>query len=103
MGKKKKFYTYFYVKNLPFPFLLFLYDHILRARLRRMLWVIFNLIKSVDLAKMSQKLQMIIDVQTDEHMKGQMDAKQFLYKSSNSSVAKFYVFNISFQIKVLKM
>lgn len=77
MGKKKKFYTYFYVKNLPFLFLLFLYDHFLRARLRRMLWVKFHLIKSVVLAKMSQKLQIIIDVQTDERMKGHMDAKQF--------------------------
>lgn len=65
-----------------------------------MLWVKFHLIKSVVLAKMSQ---IIIDVQTDERMKGQMDAKQFLYKSSNSTVAKFNVFNISFQIKVLKM
>lgn len=70
MGKKKKFYTYLYVKNLPFPFLLFLYDHFIR----RMLWVKFHLIKSVVLAKMSQ---IIIDVQTDERMKGQMDAKQF--------------------------
>lgn len=51
---------------------------------------------------MSQKLQIIIDVQTDEHMKGQMDAKQFFIQKQfcNSTVAKFYVFNISFQIKV---
>lgn len=77
MGKKKKFYTYFYVKYLPFPFLLFMNNHFLRARLRRMLWENFHLIKSVVLAKMSQKLQIIIDVQTDERMKGQMDAKQF--------------------------
>lgn len=57
MGKKKKFYTYFYVKYLPFPFLLFMNNHFLRARLRRMLWENFHLIKSVVLAKMSQKLQ----------------------------------------------
>lgn len=51
MGKKKKFYTYFYVKYLPFPFLLFMNNHFLRARLRRMLWENFHLIKSVVLAK----------------------------------------------------
>lgn len=44
-----------------------------------MLWEKFHLIKSVVLAKMSQKLQIIIDVQTDERMKGPMDAKQFFY------------------------
>lgn len=54
-----------YVKNLSFPCLLFLNYHFLRARLRRILWVKFHLIKSVVLAKMSQKLQIIIDVQTD--------------------------------------
>lgn len=54
-----------------------MYNYFLRARLRRMLWEKFHLIKSVVLAKMSQKLQIIIDVQTGERMKGPMDAKQF--------------------------
>lgn len=98
MGKKKKFYTYFYVKYLPFPFLLFMNNHFLRARLRRMLWENFHLIKSVVLAKNLDVTKVTNNYRcTNRCMNGQMD--DFLYKSSNSTVAKFYVFNIFFKSK----